>query len=48
MKHHDATIIGVVLIPAHTLKRAALETVHCAPVIQTVNQIVQLFRERYT
>jgi hypothetical protein len=44
VKHHGATVMDVVSILAH----AALKTVHHAPVVQTVKQIIQLFREWYT
>jgi hypothetical protein len=40
--------MGVISIPVRPLKRAILKIVHCAPVIQTVKQIIQFFIERYT
>jgi hypothetical protein len=43
MKHHDVVVMAVVLIHAHPLKCIASGTVHHAPVIQIVKQIVQLF-----
>jgi hypothetical protein len=39
MKYCGATVMGVVLIPMHTLERAALKIVHHVLVIQTVKQI---------
>jgi PHP family Zn ribbon phosphoesterase len=48
MKCCAATITDVVLIQAHPLKHVISRTVHRASVIQTVKQIVQLFRKRYT
>jgi hypothetical protein len=41
-------VMGVVLIHACPLGCVALKTVYRALVIQTVKQIAQLFRERYT
>jgi hypothetical protein len=40
--------MNILLVHAHPLECVALRTVHCAPVIQTVKQTVQVFRERYT
>jgi hypothetical protein len=36
------------LIPARPLEGTVSGTVHHAPIIQAVKQIVQLFKERYT
>jgi hypothetical protein len=47
VKHHVATVMGVILVPTRPLKCVISKTVHHAPVIQTVKQIVQLFKERY-
>jgi hypothetical protein len=43
-----ATVMGVLLTPAHPLKCITLITVHLAPVTQMVKQTVQLFRKKYT
>jgi hypothetical protein len=40
--------MGILLTPVNPLKSIALRTVHHVPVIQTVKQMVQLFRKRYT
>jgi hypothetical protein len=48
VKRHGATIIHIVLISTRPLTRDALKNVHHAPVIQMVNQTVQLSKERYT
>jgi hypothetical protein len=40
--------MGIILIPTHPLEHVILKIVHHETVIQTVKQIVQLFRERYT
>jgi hypothetical protein len=43
-----ATVMGVLLIPAHPLKCVILRTMRRVPVIQTAKQTIQLFREKYT
>jgi hypothetical protein len=48
VKHHTATVMGVLSTPAQPLKCVALRTMHRASVIQTVKQTIQLFRKRYT
>jgi hypothetical protein len=45
VKHHGATAMGVVLIPARPLEHAVLKIVYRAPVIQTVKQSIQLFEK---
>jgi hypothetical protein len=47
MKHHAATVMGVLLTPANPLKCITLRIVHHASVTRTVKQTVQLFRKRY-
>jgi hypothetical protein len=47
VKHHDATVMNVISIPMCPLAHITLKIVYCAPVVQTVKQTVQLFRERY-
>jgi ABC-type antimicrobial peptide transport system permease subunit len=47
VKRHTAIVMGVILIPTHPLECVVSRTAHRVPVIQTVKQIVQLFRERY-
>jgi hypothetical protein len=39
--------MDIVLIPMHPLERAALKNVHHALGIQTIKQIIYLFREMY-
>jgi hypothetical protein len=47
VKRRVATIMGIVLVPTRPLKCVVSRTMHRAPVIQTVKQTIQLFRERY-
>jgi hypothetical protein len=46
MKRHAATVMGVLSIPARPLECIVLRIVHRVPVIQTVKQTVQPFREK--
>jgi hypothetical protein len=48
MKRHSTTVMSVISIPARPLESVALKTMYHALVIETVKQIIQLFRERYT
>jgi hypothetical protein len=48
VKHRSAIVMGIVLIPARSLVHVALKIMHHAPIVQTVKQTIQLFRERYT
>jgi hypothetical protein len=48
MKHRGAIVMGVVSIDAHPLECVVSRIAHRMPVIQTIKQNVQLFRERYT
>jgi hypothetical protein len=47
-KRHAATVSGVISIPAPSIECVTSRTVCHALVIQTVKEIVQLIRERYT
>jgi hypothetical protein len=48
VKRRVAIVIGIVLVPVRSLEYVVSRTIHRVLVIQTVKQIVQLFRERYT
>jgi hypothetical protein len=48
MKHHAATVMGIISVHVPPLKCAILRIVQCAPVVQAVKQTIQLFRKRYT
>jgi hypothetical protein len=48
VKHHNAIVMCVILIPVHPLVRVALKTVHRVLVIQADKQTVQFFIEIYT
>jgi hypothetical protein len=48
VKYRAATVMGVILTPAHPLKCVALKIVHGTAVIQMVKQTVQLLTKRYT
>jgi hypothetical protein len=47
VRPHCVTVTDAVLIPTCTLACVALKIMHRVPVIQTVKQIAQLFREMY-
>jgi hypothetical protein len=47
VKHHIATVMGVVSIPMHPLKFDVSKTVRSAPVIYMVKQLLHLSRTEY-
>jgi hypothetical protein len=48
VKRRTTTVMSVLLAPAQLLKCTISRTVYHTSVIQTIKQVVQLFRERYT
>jgi hypothetical protein len=48
VKRCGSIVMDVGSIPAHPFERTVLKTMHRAPIIQMVKQLIQPFSERYT